>query len=93
MICEELITCFDIFFSEANDDSPSDFALWLTYWFDETPNLTVLATGRAWSMLNGTPILAVSSPLCLWTLHNIAAVYLTRSKILINTANSFSIPV
>lgn len=56
----ELITCFDIFFAEANQDSRSDFALWVAHWYDETPNLTFLATGRAWAMLNRTPILAVS---------------------------------
>ncbi|OQR71837.1 vascular non-inflammatory molecule 2-like, partial [Tropilaelaps mercedesae] len=59
----ELITCFDLLFAEANQESNSDLALWLTHWYDETPHLTVLSTARAWAISNRTPIVACNARL------------------------------
>lgn len=49
-----------MFFAEANQECNSDLVLWLTHWYDETPNLTVLSTARAWAISNRTPMVVVS---------------------------------
>ncbi|XP_022662573.1 vascular non-inflammatory molecule 2-like isoform X1 [Varroa destructor] len=57
----EIITCFDVFFAEANQECNSDLVLWLTHWYDETPNLTVLSTARAWAISNRTPMVVCNA--------------------------------
>ncbi|XP_003741959.1 vascular non-inflammatory molecule 2 [Galendromus occidentalis] len=53
----EFITCFDVYFAEANREEPSDLAIMVAHWYDEIPNLTLLSVARGWSVSNQTPII------------------------------------